>query len=320
MFADLADPQAIDQAVRARLADSIDHIADRADRFLRLDRSGLEKALDQIRHKRQDPGVFARYFELVPAVTSGDFTLADRLIAEIVGLAHKSMAFAIVPYDEATLGDDFERFPRLLFSEFSDANPMATPGHDLFAGSAKRLHEAIEIIRQVDAGLHAEISALLVRIIVSSARHQTRKFDGVTSFMVWGATFINADSHQTLPNMVHFLVHEITHSLLFGLSTDAPLVLNSPTESYLAPLRTDPRPMDGIYHATLVCARLAAFDLAWLDSDCLERTDRPAIERAANEMAMRFRKGVDVVAEHGELSELGRLLIERSSLAPPVPA
>jgi HEXXH motif-containing protein len=138
--------------------------------------------------------------------------------------------------------------------------------------------------------------------------------------MVWGATFMNADAHRTTPDMVHFLVHEITHSLLFGLSCGDPLVLNSPTESYPAPLRTDRRPMDGIYHATLVCARLAEFDRAWLGSGRMTRGASDSVKRAADDSLERFRRGVSVIDEHGKLSERGRILLDRSRHALSIPA
>jgi HEXXH motif-containing protein len=130
--------------------------------------------------------------------------------------------------------------------------------------------------------------------------------------MVWGATFINADAHRTTADMVHFLVHEITHGLLFGLSCGDPLVLNSPAESYPAPLRTDRRPMDGIYHATLVCARLAEFDRAWLDSGRMTRGTSDSVKRSADDSVERFRRGVSVIDEHGKLSERARMLLDRS--------
>jgi hypothetical protein len=57
--------------------------------------------------------------------------------------------------------------------------------------------------------------------------------------------------------MVQMLAHESSHNLLFGFSADESLVENSPEELFPSPLRMDPRPMDGICHATLagkVCA------------------------------------------------------------------
>ena len=55
---------------------------------------------------------------------------------------------------------------------------------------------------------------------------------------------------------------------------DEPLVQNAPDESYHSPLRADDRPMDGVFHATLVCARLADFNRAWLNSGLAKGAER----------------------------------------------
>jgi HEXXH motif-containing protein len=306
------EPAAVEAAVRSQLADSLAHVAARLGSHLTIERGRLEAALTHIRERRQDPGVFARYFDLVLAVTEGDFARADRLTTEIVELSEQAVSFSIQPYDRLVLGVDFERFPRLLFSEFSNENPMATPAKAHFADCRSKLLEAIKIIRDVDPKIHDEVLGLLVRIYVAAASANARRFGGVTSLMIWGATFINADAHRTTADMVHFLVHEITHALLFGVSCGDPLVLNSPAESYPAPLRTDRRPMDGIYHATLVCARLAEFDRAWLDSDRMTRAANESVKRSADDFVERFRRGVSVIDEHGKLSERARILLDRS--------
>lgn len=52
------------------------------------------------------------------------------------------------------------------------------------------------------------------------------------------------------------LAHEGSHSFLFGLTMEEPLVRNPDDELFPSPLRQDRRPMDGIYHATYVSARM----------------------------------------------------------------
>ena len=136
----------------------------------------------------------------------------------------------------------------------------------------------------------------------------------MTSFLVWGASFINIDFYRTRWDAVQFLVHEITHGLLFGLSFDEPLVQNAPEESYRSPLRSDPRPMDGVFHATLVCGRLADFNRAWLDSGLAKGTDRESSRKAVADNLRFFRDGVAVINKHAKLSEQARQLIERSCI------
>lgn len=314
MFAGLAAPHDIEATVRSRLADSIAHVAERAGQRLSIDRARLDRALGRIRQTRQDPGTFARYFDLVLAVTAGDFGLASRLVEEIVERADAPIEFAIVPYDRSILGDDYERFARLLFSEFSGANPMARPTDARFATTSRALGEALEIIREVDPTIGDEIAGLVARIFIAAGKRTgpARQFGGVTSFMVWGATFINADLERTMPGMVEVLVHEVTHSLLFGLSGDEPLVLNAPEESYPAPLRTDPRPMDGIYHAALVCARIAEFNSAWLERGIADGHERACVGEVADNLAARFAESVRTIRRHGKLTGLGRDLLDRA--------
>ena len=59
----------IDATVRLRLASSLAHILQRAKGRLDVDRARLESALERIRARPQDPGVFARYYDLISAET-----------------------------------------------------------------------------------------------------------------------------------------------------------------------------------------------------------------------------------------------------------
>ena len=99
---------------------------------------------------------------------------------------------------------------------------MASPSEAQSTASTQMLREAIEIVSHVDKSIYDEIEALLVRIYLAtgSGGVSAKRFGGVTSFLVWGATFINIEAYKTRWDAVQFLVHEITHSLLFGLSFD----------------------------------------------------------------------------------------------------
>jgi HEXXH motif-containing protein len=56
--------------------------------------------------------------------------------------------------------------------------------------------------------------------------------------------------------MCEVLAHESGHAILFGMSLGEQLVKNEATARYASPLRSDPRPMDGVVHATYVLARM----------------------------------------------------------------
>jgi hypothetical protein len=313
LFGRLENVHDIDAAVHMRLASSLAHIFDRAESHLSFDRARVEAALERIRSHKQDPGVFARYYDLIFAITASQIAKADTLLDEIIERSANPVSFAITPYNRQSLGTDYDRFPKLLFSDFSSTNPMASPSAAQAAAWTEMLHEALEIVSRVDKIIYDEIVGLLARVYMAADSQDptAKRFAGVTSFLVWGASFINIEFYKTRWDAVQFLVHEITHALLFALSFDEPLVQNSPDESYHSPLRADPRPMDGIFHATLVCARIAAFNQAWLESGLLEGGDRKKAEITVQSRKQKFRDGLVVIDRHGKLSEQGRHLINR---------
>lgn len=319
LFGELEKPEDLDATVRLRLADSLAHIFERAHDRLDLDAPRFESAKDRIRSQRQDPGVFARYYDAVFAIGANDLPLAKALLEELAERAHQPVSFEIAAYAPG-LGSDYERFPRLLFAEYSKASPMASPTPGETASFTRHVAEAIDIVGNVDPGIHDEIKGLLVRIYLAAPSNApgAKRFGGVTSFLAWGASFINIGSYKTRWDAVQFLVHEITHALLFGLACDEPLVKNAADESYKSPLRSDPRPMDGIFHATMVCGRLADFNRAWLEGGRAGRDER-ACEKAVVDNSRAFRDGLAVIEEHGKLSPLAEQLIDRSRQGLSVP-
>jgi hypothetical protein len=314
ILGDIGNPRSLDAAVRRRLASSLAYIFGKVEGRLEMKKDRCEAALEHIRTHRQDPGVFSRYYDLIFAIKANQLEVASTLIAELLERAAKPVSFAITAYTRENLGSDYERFPRLVFAEFSQANPMKAPSEEAAAAAFEVLREAMDVISRVDPTIYGEIDGLLVRIYLaaSSNEPEAKRFGGVTSFLVWGGSFMNVDAYKTRWDAVQYLVHEITHGLLFGLSADQPLVLNPPAESYKSPLRADPRPMDGLFHATVVCARLAAFNQAWLESGLMQAGDRAKAEPLIKDSKQKFEDGLATVNEFGKLSDQARHLIDRS--------
>ena len=52
------------------------------------------------------------------------------------------------------------------------------------------------------------------------------------------------------------LIHEHAHTVLFAHSPNEGVVSNHPDERYVSPLRSDARPMEGIFHQSFVLARM----------------------------------------------------------------
>ena len=181
----------------------------------------------------------------------------------------------------ATLGDDtIARFARLMESDPVTPFIFSAPPDELFAGFRDQLDGAIALMRSTAPDLADEFNALIRQILVANGRAASGafEFDGASSFLLWGALFLNPTRVHNRVSLVEALAHEAAHNLLFGLSIDDILVLNPETELFTSPLRVDPRPMEGIYHATFVSARMAYAVEKLLASGQLE-TDETAFAR-----------------------------------------
>src|SRR5206468_2019299 len=158
----------------------------------------------------------------------------------------------------------------------------------------------------------AEIRALLREIVLAAGTKDPNAFtfDGASSFMLWGAILINANRSDGELGMVQMLAHESAHNLLFGLSADESLVENSADELFPSPLRVDPRPMDGIYHATFVTARMHRAIKGLLDSGLLSATQKQMAEKELADNARLFANGIETVDRFGTLTPLGKIVME----------
>lgn len=94
---------------------------------------------------------------------------------------------------------------------------------------------------------------------------------------------------------------------------DEPLLHNSPDERYPSPLRDDLRPLEGIYHATFVSARMHRAIKTLLESKTLS----PELEKMARKDleadARRFKEGFEVIQRHGKLTEIGQAILRNAA-------
>jgi HEXXH motif-containing protein len=127
--------------------------------------------------------------------------------------------------------------------------------------------------------------------------------------MLWGALFINPSRPKTDIELVETLAHESAHSLLFGFAIDDALVENADDERFRSPLRDDPRPMDGIFHAAFVSARMhyAMSRLAASGLLSTEEAEAAGVARERDRDA--FYDGLATVEANGLLTARGAALM-----------
>lgn len=305
---DFPDPGRLDQAMREDLAASLAHLYDTQDVLKSLE---LGSTLDHIRSHKVSPVLFGRYFDLVLNLTEDNTGEATRLLKEIIELAGKVPSQETLRFSQEELGDDYERYARLVDIGSKDPGFMATPDEASWSSFRQLMPQAIHLIEQADLRLLQEMDGMVTQVVaaVPLSVPGARKFGAASSMMLWGTIMVNVHGHETAVKLAEGLVHETTHHLLFALSKDEPLVINEVSESFDSPLRIDDRPMDGVYHATFVCARLIYFYDCLLKLDMFDQHQKEELAEVKDDLKKRFNHGLDVVREHAELTALGTGLI-----------
>jgi hypothetical protein len=170
---------------------------------------------------------------------------------------------------------------------------------------------ALDLLVRVAPEIAAEIRSLLSEIIfISGVHNDSSPFAGATSFFCWGAMFLNPEVLRTRVAMTDFLVHESAHTFLFSLSLGEPFVENPDDELHSSPLRRDPRPLDGIFHATYVAARMHYADTRVIEAGLLPKGEENEARNARVATSAAFWKGLKTINEHARLTPLGRRVME----------
>lgn len=114
------------------------------------------------------------------------------------------------------------------------------------------LKNAYNLIEKTWLDRALEIKELVTHVIWFKAE----KYWSSTDPSAFGAIFINPQKNWHLLNYVETLLHEAGHLQLMIKETMSPLLLN-PKERVTSPIRSDPRPMKGVLHATYVLAQMS---------------------------------------------------------------
>ncbi|MCF7976813.1 MAG: hypothetical protein K9L82_02130 [Chromatiaceae bacterium] len=304
-----ADTFSLDARIRDRLATSLAHVVERGGPALGLLPSDAKPVLAAIRAHPLEPALFGRYYDLIFAYGRGRMDEARRYWDSLSALARLPARARVVPLTSEALGSDAEHFPRLVFPNVR-LSPMVAPTTAAYARFDANYAAAKACLYAIWPERAAEVDAL-IRLIVGAggrvAEGEPGFFAGATCFMLWGAVFFNVEQYDSAQRLLDGLVHEAVHAWLFGQAADGPLTLNPLMESHPSPLRQDPRPMDGVYHATYVCAELTLLYTRLADGPqqlgASEEIGRLLAHRRAA-----FWRGAETLRAAGRLSPRGEAL------------
>lgn len=303
--------QSLDLTMRSRLAKSLEHIFKQVGEDLGVAPATARLAIASIRSTRQSPHTFGAYYDLVLAIEQDEIDTAKALASEIL---QRTSAPAPTAWG-AALDDrpapDRERYVRLLLPQEIEARH---PNQEQFSAAKGRIDAAMDLLDRGYPAMAEEIRELLYEIVIAVGPDDPKAltFDGSSSYMLWGAIMLNAQGQQTVLDTAQALAHESGHNLLFGKCTSSWLVENDDDELFDSPLRIDPRPMDGLFHAAYVIARMHQTLEALLRSDVLDAEQTKAAHADLALHQKNFADADAVIRRSGRLTPLGLDTIEQA--------
>ena len=142
--------------------------------------------------------------------------------------------------------------------DIEPANRMAMtdPSDEEFDTVSAAVRTAMEHLALAAPEMHGEVEVLIRDIVLSKPDGTQRlNYSGASSFALWGALTINAETQREWLQAYRQIVHETAHNLLFAIARNGELVTVDAAERAQSPIRADPRPLDGVFHAAFVSAR-----------------------------------------------------------------
>jgi hypothetical protein len=293
-----------------RLAQSVQEIVRGCSAHLQLEK-GIARLSQRIQmSSRVAPDLYCIYFDLLQAVRRDDLAACARLLAEM-----ESRLDAPLPPFYSRWGALPESTTRRYLT-YLNVDPTTLINFNALSASkfdnVRRIAEdAFVVFARAAPEIGAEIRSLLTEIVfVSGASNESLRFGGATSFFCWGALFLNADAYCGLVKMIHGLCHESSHAYLFALSLGDSFVDNPDDELHRSPLRADPRPLDGTFHATYVSARMHYALSHVIESGLLSRSEENEARKAVAASCAAFSDGFKTLSDYASVTALGRRVID----------
>jgi hypothetical protein len=267
---------------------------------------------------RVTPICFSLYFELITALEHDNAEMAVEIADKIMqGISSvRPAALAVFAMSSASLGEDRFRMVTGAFSDdFFGESYLLEPDPDIFETRKADLFAALNRIQTEIPELYSELVETIDEIVLARGGSQASgyTFDGASSLKYWGAITLNSSLPKTQLRLIEAIAHEAAHNTLFGLSPYDHFVLNDDSERYTSPLRDDLRPLDGIFHATFVLARMHYAVSRILNGKTATETERQEAITLLEGYRMHFMAGHAVLEKHADYTTNGAHIIAQAA-------
>lgn len=307
--------------MQARLTESVGHVLDRCRGVVAFNEAAAKELLAALTSSgKLKPTVYGRYFRAVRAILAlGDApdelalgAVADRLDQLLSSPFEAQQGIDIRPLSPArfTAVEEIEFREDFISESLDDAQILTVEATD--AGSlALVARSALAMIAEHAPKTFSEFEQVIAEIVPAEGgeSEQGLSFGGCSSLERWGSILINTSATSSVILLCEALIHEGAHNVLFGTSPVEFHTRNAPDELYKSPLRLDPRPIDGIYHATFVLARMCYGMREFATSPTLDPALRAEAQMQADEALCSFWDGYAVLEEHADYTDDGRAIM-----------
>ncbi len=291
---------ALDDLIHADFARSLAYLADQSgERFPDIVPRLRRIAGRVTAEERAKPMAFRIYFRLVQALLTDNDEEVERLVGNLEAQSGRSQEMTFTHFGDPEAD-------QLCLDLIEEGLRLAPISHQEAEAFTALLKEGLGLMKAALPDLYCDVTSIVREVLLARApKGDKMEFDGASHYQFWGLLLLNPKHHKTPLAVVEVLAHEASHSLLFGLTQNEPLVLNPDDELFESPLRLDPRPMDGIYHAAYVSARMWWAMDQISRSEFLSNEERAWAKNAAEQDRENWQKGLSVINAHARLSDTG---------------
>lgn len=318
-FPDAHQASELEKKMRLSLADSLIYISEASKSKLEFNFDLLFPIIKSIQEGTSFSSITSYiYSELVLAILRKDnqqaIDLLNQLCLLIPAASNITDPCRILSFSDSAHLPHQKIYLRAMNNDPTIFFNMEAPTDALAAEFEQRIKSGFKLMVKAIPDLADEFKVLVKDIVMVIGDDKAEyQFDGGSSYFLRGTLFLNANSHQNDILMIEVLAHESAHMLLYACASDEALVENSDNERYASPLRIDLRPMDGIYHATFVSARMHWAMEQLINSELLNQEDLQIALHARGQDYRNFWSGYEVIKEHGKLTKTGAIILESAA-------
>ena len=255
---------------------------------------------------RLSPHLFAAYYEIVECVERSEPQRARQILFEILDVQNDDDGLKVIALDALPV-DHQNRIIAYMGNPETGVGGVGAPKTRQARKFSQTLDQALDWIDLHLPSFSEELRELIQEIVLVGPDHQSQnEFEGGTCFRLWGTLALNADRRVSLVDLVLSLVHEAGHARLFGACRQEMLVRNPDSETHWSPIRGEERPLEGIFHATFVSARMIWAIQQMSQSAPVTWLDRLRLKHALRQTTQIYTGSVKVLSEHAVFTQTGQ--------------